>query len=489
MAVSTQNDDHETTEGTSYKIDSCSGKASQRLSYKKLTVCLVALFFIANAAVIFSNSENRGALQTLWTESFYDKERPGFHIRQITDANGDSHKYALFVPRVAPGKDGYPVILKLNGLGENGNDGIRTLKSGFGPSLLEISRSFPFIVVFPQCHENENWDADGTAAARALDILKKTQDEFPTNRDKVYLTGVSSGGRGAWEMAKAYPGYFAAAVPISSGYDPTTAPDFVKSRLPIWSFYVNGDKQSIVDSNRELKQRFLAQGSPQRFTELNGTLSKTWSKHNGWDYAYRNPALYMWLLEQSRSKNHTKQIPFDTLAGNARLLDWNTGGKNNWKLEEGRTLVNELRHEDAASFSTTGKYHQFELRYEFRFLRGESHSLEFGVNESDKHRPACRLTFCSPHLGSGEIVDGSTGETLVSSSPLAQKSLHESGWNDIRIIVSKNDCMAFLDGWKLFETKLPASRIDNQSISFFVSAGNQVAFRDFAIRNNDEAEQ
>jgi predicted peptidase len=68
------------------------------------------------------------------------------------------------------------------------------------------------IVVFPQVPEGETWQ--GLGAAIALLALDQTLVEFSVDGSRVYLTGLSMGGNGAWYLAYYHPARFAAVVVV-----------------------------------------------------------------------------------------------------------------------------------------------------------------------------------------------------------------------------------------------------------------------------------
>src|SRR5262249_25041652 len=91
---------------------------------------------------------------------------------------------------------------------------------GLGPHIREHEKSFPFFVIFPRGAHDGAWFKDGKPlyATRALDILRLVQKEYTVIDEKrLYLTGVSEGGHGAWELAAEHPELWAAVVPVSGG--------------------------------------------------------------------------------------------------------------------------------------------------------------------------------------------------------------------------------------------------------------------------------
>jgi dienelactone hydrolase len=62
---------------------------------------------------------------------------------------------------------------------------------------------------------------------------------------KIYITGLSMGGYGAWTMIEDYPKLFAAAAPVCGAYNhPSKASGIAKENLPVWAFH--GVKDNVV---------------------------------------------------------------------------------------------------------------------------------------------------------------------------------------------------------------------------------------------------
>ena len=56
-----------------------------------------------------------------------------------------------------------------------------------------------------------------------LQILDDVQKNYPVDKSRIYLTGLSMGGYGSWDLAMRQPARFAAVVPICGGGDPEQA--------------------------------------------------------------------------------------------------------------------------------------------------------------------------------------------------------------------------------------------------------------------------
>lgn len=221
----------------------------------------------------------------------------GFQMRTFHDADNQPHRYVIFVPYKTDPVRRPPVLLFLHGSGERGTNGIDQIMVGLGPALWKVKANFPFIADFPQCAPNSNWLAEGPDAQRALKILDLVEKEFDTDLDRVYLTGLSMGGAGAWSLAARDPQRFAAIVPMCGRGRVEDAELLARARLPIWNFCGDKDNPATVEFNRQMHTALTRAGAGDKYTEYENV------GHNCWDNAYGTPELYAWLLEQSRSAN------------------------------------------------------------------------------------------------------------------------------------------------------------------------------------------
>lgn len=130
----------------------------------------------------------------------------GFMTRVYSNPDsGARSRYVVFVPRNHQEVERLPVILFLNGFGENGTDGLRQISNNFGVDIWRKRDQFPFLAVCPQCSSEGGWNASGTESTKTLAILDEAINEFGGDSDRVYLTGVSSGGYHVWTLANAHP--------------------------------------------------------------------------------------------------------------------------------------------------------------------------------------------------------------------------------------------------------------------------------------------
>lgn len=224
-----------------------------------------------------------------------------------TNAAGEVTLYRASVPSFPqPGKR-YPLILFLHGSGECGTNNLSQIKEGL-PILMRglLKQPGEFIVVAPQCVRNNAWVRelamqDGykmardatTSLASALMICREMVTRHQADPDRLYITGLSLGGFGAWDAVQREPDMFAAAVVICAGGDTSMAGEL--KRLPVWIFHGSEDKNVPVRASRMMYDALKKGGNRKvRYTEYEG------GAHAIWDRAYNSPELLEWMLEQRR---------------------------------------------------------------------------------------------------------------------------------------------------------------------------------------------
>ncbi len=224
----------------------------------------------------------------------------GFLEKNFRDSTEGDSRYAIFVPSDYDGKKPYPLILFLHGAGDAGTEGQKYLTVGFPPFVETRKDSFGFIALCPQGHSG-SWFPGGADSNRAMEILDQVQRDYNIDSSRIYLTGLSSGGQGTWDLAVRYPERWAAIVPVSSsGCDPKQAPKI--KDIPCWCFHNGNDRGSPAEIPKRMIKALREAGGHPRYSEF-PELFVPGSHHNAWDAAYDNDDLYQWLILQSSSKN------------------------------------------------------------------------------------------------------------------------------------------------------------------------------------------
>lgn len=181
----------------------------------------------------------------------------------------------------------WPLILFLHGAGERGSD-VKLVAVHGPPKQVAAGQDLPFIVVSPQCPADDWWSNDVLNA-----LLDHVIATCGVDAERVYLTGLSLGGRGTWMLATEYPQRFAAIAPICGWGEPFAA--FRLKDLPTWIFH--GGKDSLVPAGKSREMYRALRGAGNRDVRL--TIYPK-ADHDSWTETYDNPELYEWMLAHRR---------------------------------------------------------------------------------------------------------------------------------------------------------------------------------------------
>jgi predicted peptidase len=219
-------------------------------------------------------------------------------------SNGDTLPYRLCLPRNYDPEKAYPLVLFLHGSGERGTCNTLPLKHGpLAFARQSLQDQHPCLVLVPQCPKNRRWvevdwklphhdmpERPSRPMEATIELLAEIQRKYSVDVRRLYVTGLSMGGYGTWDLVSRQPGRFAAAVPVCGGGDEARAPQLAS--LAIWAFHGADDGIVLPERSRNMVSAIRAAGGSPRYTEYAGV------GHNAWDYAYSDEQLFEWLFAQ-----------------------------------------------------------------------------------------------------------------------------------------------------------------------------------------------
>jgi predicted peptidase len=241
----------------------------------------------------------------------------GFLDRSVTMA-GQTFAYQVYVPRDFSGGRVWPVVVSLHGGGRQGSDGIRPTEVGWAAGIRSDRSLYPAIFLFPQASAGRSW-VDREMQDLVILQLDRTIAEFHGDPSRIYLTGFSMGGAGAYRMAHRWPERFAAMVtvagPVEAGVaappqnlerdrqsNPyTTSPDPFTTlatgirNIPILVFHGDADELVPVEQSRRIVAALKKAMANVRYTEFPGL-----NHGDAATKALKDPATFSWLLAQHR---------------------------------------------------------------------------------------------------------------------------------------------------------------------------------------------
>jgi poly(3-hydroxybutyrate) depolymerase len=232
-----------------------------------------------------------------------NQQETGFLNRRI-ELHGATFRFQVYLPEEWHREDHrqWPIILFLHGRGERGSEGMWQTQIGLPQAVRDHPERWPFIIVMPQCPLPNYW-TDPEMLAMAMATLDQETAEFHADPERAYLTGISLGGYGAWELARLHPQRWAAVAIVASGIFWSYAPERWQeaSTLPleyahalghtsVWLFHGTEDNVVAPRESELMYEAFKTAGGRVRLWLYQGL------KHDCWTRAYNEPELPRWLL-------------------------------------------------------------------------------------------------------------------------------------------------------------------------------------------------
>ncbi len=216
-------------------------------------------------------------------------------VRCISDE--PDYPYVLYLPQGYDPADGkkWPLVFFFHGIGERGDDPQVLLDKAL-PEYLRKGGRLDAIMVAPQCPAGSHWVENPCELEKLSRFIPRILENYPTDKDRVYLTGLSMGGRCCWMLALAMPDTFAAAAIVCGR---TIDYDLHRiTRMPLWMFHGTLDETTPFFNINRVIPRLSEYGH--RYYKL--TVYPRLG-HAVWQESYAKRELYHWLLAQSRSNN------------------------------------------------------------------------------------------------------------------------------------------------------------------------------------------
>jgi acetyl esterase/lipase len=230
-------------------------------------------------------------------------QETGFLNRAVL-LDGASYHFQVYLPEGFRRDDrkSWPVILFLHGRGERGSEGMWQTQIGLPQAVRDHPERWPFVIVMPQCPLTAFW-TDPEMLKMAMEALDRETAEFHLDTERTYLTGLSLGGYGAWELARQYPRRWAAVAIMSGGIFWSYAPErwqqaeilpgeYARAlgHTPVWLFNGSDDHIVVPRQSELMFEALKASGGRVRLWVYQGL------KHDSWTRAYGEPELPRWLL-------------------------------------------------------------------------------------------------------------------------------------------------------------------------------------------------
>jgi hypothetical protein len=214
---------------------------------------------------------------------------------------GEVFKFRLFQPTIVNPEVRYPLLIWTSGYGEMGDDNFAQLRHlqyiFYDQASGERAAFFCLVMQVPKRYGNwiEPTNPPDDVAEVMMSLVDDIQQRFPMDADRIYLSGVSSGGGVCWELLQRHPSKFAAVAPLASegGGDNQRRLSAAKA-VPVWVFHAARDPLTAIEPVRHTVQMLKKAGGIVHLTEIDSDY------HDCWTAAFTEYRLMDWLLAQRR---------------------------------------------------------------------------------------------------------------------------------------------------------------------------------------------
>ena len=193
------------------------------------------------------------------------------------------YSYVLRFPENFKKNKKYPLVVFLHG-GINSNprklnSRILTVNSFF------IPENDQYIIASPI-----KLGIDGSPK-KIQDVIADIESQLKIDKKRIYLTGLSMGGRGTFIVAAELPDLFAAIMPLSPHHTPYSYLNLASkvSHLPIFLHHSTNDKTSKFSVAEKMSDELKKLNANMLFDIGN-------FGHYGWNKIYKNPENINWLI-------------------------------------------------------------------------------------------------------------------------------------------------------------------------------------------------
>ena len=197
------------------------------------------------------------------------------------------YTYSVKVPAGYNASNEYPLFLYLHG---------QLLDSVFFNNMMTNNFHIPdddrYITVRPTKLEID-WDPK-----KALDVIEDVKANMNVDDDRVYLTGLSMGGRGTFIVAAALPDYFAAIMQLTPHHEPYSYLPLAEeiAHLPVWMSPGTNDSTSEYSMAAQMAENLSNLGADKEFQTVVG------GEQGGWFAIYSDPEIMQWMLSHTRGE-------------------------------------------------------------------------------------------------------------------------------------------------------------------------------------------
>jgi hypothetical protein len=232
-------------------------------------------------------------IRIIETERGYDSRPIGTLPDERIQVQGQSYGLALSIPLTYQTSKGYGLIICLHGAGFTGDAYLERWQARLGENYILACPTYPAGAWFTR-----------RAEELVLATIRQVRQRYHVDPDRIFLTGMSNGGIGAWLIGMHHAPLFAGLAPMASGLDDVLMPFLANLRnTPVYIIHGAKDQVMPASLSRSIVRELTSLDYPYIYREHQGEHPIA-----GGHYFPREelPALVTWFDSRRRDPLPTK---------------------------------------------------------------------------------------------------------------------------------------------------------------------------------------
>lgn len=263
----------------------------------------------------------------------YGNERGAFLLAHWSEVDDTPQPYGLYVPETYADTRAAGLVVVLHGY-DGGNSGFGFPTDPNDP-YYAAARERGWLVAWPWGRGNQDWRDSGETDL--YDLIEELQAQYSIDSSRIYLAGISMGGRGVWHHAARRPDVWAGVIPIAGASSGQVWTVWQEERLApnlrnVPCYILHGGKDDVVpvEDARTMYRGLLELGYEVEYEEF------PTRGHEGFGDAI--PRVYQWM-DRRRREAWPSRVTY--------LTEWLRWGQAYWVTVEGLVASGRLSSIDA----------------------------------------------------------------------------------------------------------------------------------------------
>jgi pimeloyl-ACP methyl ester carboxylesterase len=195
--------------------------------------------------------------QIIKTERTYQNQPVGIIPDEQIVIRGQTYPLSLLIPSTYQVSKTYALVVCLHGFGFTGEEYLERWRTRLGEDYLLACPTYPSGAWFTR-----------RAEELVLETIRQVQRRYHIDPDRVFLTGMSNGGIGAWLIGMHHAPLFAGLAPMASGLDDVLMPFLANLRnTPVYIIHGTKDQVMPIDLSRSIARELETLGYPHVYRE------------------------------------------------------------------------------------------------------------------------------------------------------------------------------------------------------------------------------